>query len=57
MPKIAPADDDVGIDPTPCYATDAEIALAEHLRRQLEERYFGTSATTLLVRERWDNVH
>lgn len=57
MPKIAPADVDVGIDPTPCYATDAEIALAARLRRQLEERYFGTTATTFPVPERPDCVH
>jgi len=26
-------------DPTPCYATAEEIALAERLRRKIEERY------------------
>ena len=57
MPNNAPADDDAGIDPTPRYATDAEIALAAHLRRQLEERYFGTSATTFPVPARPANVH
>jgi len=31
-------------DPVPSFATDAEIALAERLRSQLEERYFGPSA-------------
>ena len=26
-------------DPAPCYATAEEIALAERLRRKIEERY------------------
>ena len=26
-------------DPAPCYATAEEIALAERLRRRIEERY------------------
>jgi hypothetical protein len=33
-------------EPAPRFASDAEIALAEQLRRQLEERYFGPSATS-----------
>ncbi len=57
MPKTAPADDVIGIDPTPAYATDAEIALATQLRRQLEERYFGTSASASTIPERPDSVH
>ena len=36
---------DAGFEPTPRFASDAEIELAEQLRRQLEERYFGASAT------------
>jgi len=29
----------VTLDPAPCYATAEEIALAERLRRRIEERY------------------
>ncbi|MFO1315379.1 MAG: hypothetical protein U1F58_07220 [Burkholderiales bacterium] len=28
-------------EPSPLYATAADIALADALRRQLEQRYFG----------------
>jgi len=45
MLKIQLPDDHPGVDPAPQYASDAEIELAEQLRRQLEERYFGASAT------------
>ena len=31
------------IDPRPKFASDAEIALAERLRRQLEQRYLGSN--------------
>jgi len=34
-------EEDPPIDPRPRFASDAEIALAERLRRQLEERYLG----------------
>jgi hypothetical protein len=37
-------DDESGYEPAPRFASDAEIALADQLRRQLEERYFGRSA-------------
>ena len=30
-------------DPPPCYATAEEIALAERLRRKIEERYLAGS--------------
>ena len=32
-------DIDEAPDPAPCYATAEEIALAERLRRKIEERY------------------
>jgi len=35
---------DTSVEPTPDFATDAEIELAERLRHQLEERYLGPSA-------------
>ena len=45
MLKIQLPNDDTGFDPAPRFASDAEIELAAQLRRQLEERYFGVSAT------------
>jgi hypothetical protein len=57
MLRITPANTAAGIDPSPCFATDAEVALAARLRRQLEERYFGTSATASPDSERSDNIH
>ena len=35
--------DDALTDPTPCYATAEEIALAERLRRKIEERYLANA--------------
>jgi hypothetical protein len=35
---------DASIEPAPSFASEADIALAQQLRRQLEERYFGSSA-------------
>jgi hypothetical protein len=32
-------DGEAPTDPTPCYPTAEEIALAERLRRKIEERY------------------
>ena len=37
--RHSPMDD---TEPVPQYATDADIALADALRRALELRYFGT---------------
>jgi len=44
MLKIELHSPDAGLEPVPQYASDADIALAQRLRRQLEERYFGSSA-------------
>jgi len=44
MPKIQLPNGRASFDPAPRFASDAEIELAEQLRRQLEERYFGSSA-------------
>jgi hypothetical protein len=38
-----PSNVDSGIEPAPRFATDAEIKLADQLRRQLEEQYLGSS--------------
>ena len=36
---------DTSVEPTPRFASEAEIRLAEQLRHELEERYFGPPAT------------
>ena len=36
---------DASDDPPATFATDAEIEIADQLRRQLEERYFARSDT------------
>jgi hypothetical protein len=38
-------DSNVGSDPSPQFATDAEVAFAQWLRHQLEQRYLGDSAS------------
>ena len=45
MLKVQPPSHRAGFDPLPRFPSDAEIALAEALRRQLEERYLGRPAT------------
>jgi hypothetical protein len=44
MLKIQLPNHDTGFEPAPRFASDAEIELADRLRRQFEERYFGASA-------------
>jgi hypothetical protein len=44
MLKVEPYNHDTGGDPAVRFATDAEIDIAEQLRRQLEERYLVPSA-------------
>lgn len=46
MLKIELHNHDDRVEPAPKFATDAEISLAEQLRHQLEERYFGPAATS-----------
>jgi hypothetical protein len=36
---------DDGAEPAPRFASDADIKLADQLRHQLEERYFGAAAS------------
>jgi hypothetical protein len=48
MPKTQPRKPYLAVEPAPEFASDAEIALAERLRRQLEERYFGRTAAPAL---------
>jgi len=44
MLKIESHHHDTGVEPAPRFPSDAEIALAEQLRHQLEERYLGPAA-------------
>jgi hypothetical protein len=44
MLKIELHNQDTGVEPAPSFPSDAEIALAEHLRHQLEQRYLVPSA-------------
>lgn len=39
-------------EPEACFPTDTEIQIADHLRRQLEERYLGAIAHGLPKAER-----
>jgi hypothetical protein len=52
MPKIELHNRDTGVEPAPKFASDAEIALADRLRHQLEERYLGASAARLPLKAR-----
>jgi hypothetical protein len=51
MPTIQSHDRDAD-EPAPAYATDAEIELAQQLRRRLEERYLGSSEADSPARDR-----
>jgi hypothetical protein len=44
MHKIEPYSHDFSGDPVACFASDAEIEVADRLRRQLEERYLSPFA-------------
>ena len=48
---------DAGAEPSPRFATAADIALAEQLRSQLEERYFGAAAAHSSSAPRSGEVH
>ena len=41
MLKIELADPPTGTEPSPQFATDAEVAFAQRLRHKLEEIYLG----------------
>ena len=45
MRKIAMSESHVGSEPSPQFATDAEVAFAQWLRHQLEQRYLGHSTS------------
>jgi hypothetical protein len=46
-----------GSEPTPQFATDAEVAFAQWLRSQLERRYLGQSETTSELTAQLSEVH
>jgi hypothetical protein len=52
MPRIQSHDRDAIVEPAPAYASDAEIELAQQLRRRLEERYLGSSEAPSPSRDR-----
>ena len=57
MLKIATSDPRNGSEPAPQFATDAEVAFAQWLRHQLEQRYLGQSATASEVAVSLGEVH
>jgi hypothetical protein len=46
MHKAELHNNDANSDPAPCFATDAEIEIADKLRHQLEERYLAPGVVT-----------
>jgi hypothetical protein len=57
MLKIAMSDSQVGSDPSPQFATDAEVALAQWLRHQLEQRYLGDCASASELTPQAGEIH
>lgn len=47
MPDIATYREEALEDPHPRFPSDADLALAERLRRMIEERYLGHAAIPL----------
>jgi hypothetical protein len=39
-------DHDTIVEPAPVYASDADIALAQQLRRELEQQYLGSATAS-----------
>jgi hypothetical protein len=52
-----PSPYDAGPEPAPRFASDTDIALAEALRRRLEERYFGRPVTPAALPARRLEAH
>jgi hypothetical protein len=57
MPKIQLHNPETSVEPVPRFPSDAEVALAEQLRHQLEERYLGPPAAPSPVQARSDEGH
>jgi hypothetical protein len=51
MSPIEIHDPENGLDPAPAFASDVEIALADKLWRQIEERYLGSSQSHSPIRQ------
>ena len=47
----------IAFESAPEFSSDAEIALAERLRLELEERYFGRAASPTLLPVRPEKDH
>ena len=56
MAKLLPRQES-GAEPTPKYASDAEIELAAQLRHQLEQRYLDSSAAPSSPQNRSGESH
>ena len=46
-----------GSEPTPQFATDAEVAFAQWLRHQLEQRYLGQSFSSAEMSAKPGDLH
>jgi hypothetical protein len=57
MLKIAMSESHVGSEPSPQFATDAEVAFAQWLRHQLEQRYLGHSTSASDLGANSDEMH
>ena len=57
MRKNQLPDHDASAEPTPLYASDADIELAQLLRHQLEERYLGPAEAPSPMRYRKGDNH
>jgi len=57
MRKNQLPDREASVEPAPLYASDADIELAQRLRRQLEQRYLGPSEAPSPLRYRKGDSH
>jgi len=57
MLKIELSDPHAGFEPSPQFATDAEVAFAQWLRHQLEQRYLRRSEATAELIPQLGEVH
>ena len=57
MLKIAMSESHVGSEQSPQFATDAEVAFAQWLRHQLEQRYLGHSTSASDLGANSDEMH
>ena len=57
MLKIQMSDSHIGSEPSPQFATDAEVAFAQWLRHQLEQRYLGDSVSGSELTPKAGEIH